>query len=91
MGAFFALARRLLPPRGALLACLFYALSWLVVFISHSLQPEGLMFASELVAVWASSRLARRPTAAPYWIMTAATALAIWQKLPPLTSACSSS
>ena len=47
---FFSLACELLPPIGAGFAALFFALSPLVINISSSLQPEGLMFLFYLLA-----------------------------------------
>ena len=53
---FFRLALYLLPPNGAVAASLFFALSPLAVRISNTLQPEGLMFLTYILAVLAFIR-----------------------------------
>ena len=52
MFVFFRLALFLLPEKGAIVASLFYILSPLVIGISTSLQPEGLMFLTYLLAAY---------------------------------------
>ena len=55
---FFKLARYLLPEKGAMIASLFFALSPLVINISNSLQPEGLMFLFYIMAAYYFRKMA---------------------------------
>jgi 4-amino-4-deoxy-L-arabinose transferase-like glycosyltransferase len=85
LAIFLALARRLLPWRGALAAGLFFALSPLIVRISNALQPEALMLLAYIAAVYTFIRWldARAPgrEAVGWWLLAAiATALAILAK-----------
>ena len=58
---FAALARRLLPPVGALFATAAYALNPLLLHLATAMQPEPLMLFLSLVAVALSWRWADRP------------------------------
>jgi len=85
LAVFLALARRLLPWRGAIAAGLFFALNPLIVRISNALQPEALMLLAYVGGVYAFLRWldARKPghQAAGWWILAAvATSLAILAK-----------
>jgi len=81
LGLFFQLARSLLPPFGALAASLFFVLSPLVVGISHSLQPEGLMLLCYILAVYAFIRWLDDERSWHYYSLAlGATALAILAK-----------
>lgn len=78
---FFKLARYLLPEKGAIIASVFFVLSPLVIGISNSLQPEGLMFLCYVVAVYFFLRwLDDDSSWMNYGIALAATALAILSK-----------
>jgi 4-amino-4-deoxy-L-arabinose transferase-like glycosyltransferase len=80
LAIFLALARRLLPWRGALAAGLFFALNPLIVRISNALQPEALMLLAYIAGVYAFVRWldARRPGhRADGWWMAAALATSI--------------
>lgn len=57
--AFALLARRLLPPDGALLAVAAFALNPLLVHLGASLQPDGLMLMLAILAVLALERWER--------------------------------
>jgi 4-amino-4-deoxy-L-arabinose transferase-like glycosyltransferase len=77
---FFKLARYLLSETGAVIASLFFALSPLVINISNSLQPEGLMFLAYIVAVYYFLRWLDDDSWRNYGLALAATALAILGK-----------
>jgi 4-amino-4-deoxy-L-arabinose transferase-like glycosyltransferase len=85
LAIFLALARRVLPWRGALAAGLFFALNPLIVRISNALQPEALMLLAYVCGVYAFMRWleARKPgrAAVGWWALAAvATSLAILAK-----------
>lgn len=80
MGIFFQLAQYLLPKLGAITACLFFVLSPLVVRISNSLQPDGLMFLCYILAVYAFIRWIEEDSWKYYGIALIATSLAILAK-----------
>lgn len=77
---FFKLARYLLPEKGAIIASLFFVLSPLVITISNSLQPEGLMFLSYLLAAYFFVRWLDDESWMNYGLALAATALTILAK-----------
>ncbi len=77
---FFKLARYLLPTKGAIISSLFFVLSPLVIGISNSLQPEGLMFCCYLLAAYYFVRWVDDESWKHYGIALAATALAILAK-----------
>jgi len=77
---FFRLALYLLPPNGAVAASLFFALSPLAVRISNTLQPEGLMFLTYILAVLAFIRWLDTGRWRDYALTAAATALTILAK-----------
>ena len=52
MAVFFKLAKYLLPPTGAIAAAIFFAFNPLFTNISNSLQPEGLMLFTYLLAAY---------------------------------------
>jgi hypothetical protein len=79
---FFALARRLLPPWGAVAASLFFILSPLAVRVSNALQPEGLMLLFLLLGVHYFLRWLDEGARSSYWIAIASTAAAILIKAP---------
>ena len=82
MAFFFRLARSLLSPAGAIGAAVFFALSRLVVFISHAIQPEALMFCCYVIAVYAFLRWLEDDSQVHYYTALVATALAILAKAP---------
>ena len=77
---FMALARRMLPPVPAMAAVLFFVLSPLVIGISVSLQPEGLMFLMYLLAVYGFLRWLDYGKWGDFVLTTFATAMAILAK-----------
>jgi 4-amino-4-deoxy-L-arabinose transferase-like glycosyltransferase len=77
---FFKLARYLLPPIGAFIASLFFVLSPVVISISNSLQPDGLMLLWYLTAVYALIRWLDDESAKYFLFAMIATALAILAK-----------
>ena len=77
---FFKLARYLLPEKGAIVASLFFVLSPLVISISNSLQPEGLMFLCYLLAAYFFIRWLDDDSWTNYGFALAATAMAILAK-----------
>jgi hypothetical protein len=77
---FFALARHLLPSVGAIAAGAFFVLSPLAIKISYSLQPEGLMFLSYLLASYAFLRWLDTDSWKYYCTALIATALAVLVK-----------
>jgi len=77
---FFKLARYLLPEKGAMIASLFFALSPLVINISNSLQPEGLMFLFYVLAAYFFVKWIDDGSWANYGLALIATALAILSK-----------
>ncbi len=79
---FFALARRLLPPPGAVAASLFFVLNPLAVRVSNALQPEGLMLLFLLLGVHFFLRWLDEGARSSYWIAIASTAAAILVKAP---------
>ena len=81
MAAFFGLARRLLPPAGAVIASLFFVLSPLAVLVGYSIQPEGLMFCAYLAAAYVFLRWMEDDSARFYWMAVAATAVAVLAKI----------
>lgn len=80
LGLFFQLARHLLSQLGASAASLFFVISPLAVRISNSLQPEGLMLACYLCAVYSFMRWIENGEKKHYWIALASTSLAILTK-----------
>ncbi len=77
---FIKLARYLLSERGAVIATLFFVLSPLVIGISNSLQPEGLMFLAYILAVYFFIRWLDGDSWKNYGLALFATALAILAK-----------
>ena len=77
---FFRLSRYFLPDLGAIASSLFFILSPLAVRMSNRLQPEGLMFASYLLAAYAFIRWLDDNSWKYYCIALFATALAILSK-----------
>jgi 4-amino-4-deoxy-L-arabinose transferase-like glycosyltransferase len=82
MGVFFRLAAYLLPTVGAIFASLFFVLSPLAIKISHSLQPEGLMFFCYILAAYAFIRWIDDNSWKYYAIALFATSLGILAKAP---------
>lgn len=81
---FFALARRLLPPAGAVAAGLVFVLNPLAVRVSNSLQPEGPMLFFCLAAVYAFLRWLESDRWSWYGKALFATAAAVLVKIPAL-------
>ncbi|MGH9334842.1 MAG: ArnT family glycosyltransferase, partial [Vicinamibacteria bacterium] len=79
---FHRFATRLLSEFAASMALLFFALSPLPIHLGSSLQPDGLMFVSYLIAVFAFYRWAAENSRWHYWAAMIATALAILAKAP---------
>jgi len=79
---FFALARRLLPPSGAIVTSLFFVMSPLAVRVSNALQPEGLMLLFLLLGVYYFLRWLDEGARSFYWLSIASTAAAILIKAP---------
>lgn len=77
---FIKLARYLLSETGAVIATLFFVLSPLVIGISNSLQPEGLMFLAYILAVYFFIRWLDDDSWKNYGLALLATALAILAK-----------
>lgn len=77
---FFKLARYLLAEKGAIIASLFFVLSPLVISISNSLQPEGLMFLSYILAAYYFVLWLDDDSWMSYGLALGATALAILAK-----------
>lgn len=77
---FFKLAGYLLPEKGALVAALFFVLSPLVISISSSLQPEGLMFLCYILAAYFFVRWLDDESRKNYGLAMATTALALLAK-----------
>jgi 4-amino-4-deoxy-L-arabinose transferase-like glycosyltransferase len=82
LAVFFRLARYLLPGVGAVAAAAFFALSPLVIRISKSLQPDGLMFLCYLLAAYAFIRWIESDSWKYYFIALVSTAIAILAKAP---------
>ncbi|MEO6393612.1 MAG: glycosyltransferase family 39 protein [Pyrinomonadaceae bacterium] len=80
LSIFFKLARYLLPDTGAVIASLFFVLSPVVISISNSLQPDGLMFLWYLLAVYAFVRWLDDDSQKYFVLAILATALAILAK-----------
>ena len=80
MVVFFRFTRYLMPDLGAIVASTFFVLSPLVVRISNSLQPEGLMFLCYVLAVYSFVRWIDEDSRKYYWIAMFATSLAILAK-----------
>ena len=80
LGIFFRLAAYLLPPGGAIAASLFFVLSPLAVRISNTLQPDGLMFLTYVLAVYAFVRWLDGGRWRDYTLALLATALTILAK-----------
>jgi 4-amino-4-deoxy-L-arabinose transferase-like glycosyltransferase len=82
MLVFIALARRLLPDAGALVAAAFFALAPLPIRLANALQPEAIMLFFYFAAVWAFDRWLDGNSPAWYWTAAAATAAAVLSKMP---------
>ena len=80
LGAFFLLARWLVPGWGAVAAALFFAVHPLTFEISTSLQPDGIMFACYMVAVLAFLRWQESGSRRAYVLALVGTAGAILAK-----------
>ena len=80
LAVYFSLANDLLPAAGSLAAGLFFATSPLVIRISNSLQPDGLMMLAYLLAAYAFLRWLDQDTRGWFWLATGLTALAILAK-----------
>jgi 4-amino-4-deoxy-L-arabinose transferase-like glycosyltransferase len=80
--AFLALAADVLPPIGVAAAGLFFALSPLAARIANALQPEPIMLACLLVAVFAFLRWTETNARWAYVLAIVSTALAILAKSP---------
>jgi 4-amino-4-deoxy-L-arabinose transferase-like glycosyltransferase len=78
---FFQLARRFLSTTGAIAAALFFALAPLAVFISHALQPEGLMLVCYLAAVHFFTRWLDDEKRTDFLLAMFAAALALLSKI----------
>lgn len=81
LAVFFALARHLLPGSAGIGASLFFVLSPLAVNLSHSLQPDGLMFLFYILAVYAFVRWLEEESWSLYFVALSATACTILAKL----------
>ncbi|GAB4343936.1 MAG: hypothetical protein Kow0037_32370 [Calditrichia bacterium] len=77
---FIQLARDLLPEEGAFWAALAFSVSPLVVYISNTLQPEGMMLLFYLGSVWSFLRWRKRQSTGWLLLSAAITALAILAK-----------
>jgi len=80
MAIFFKLSRLLLPDLGAVSASVFFLFSPLAIRISDSLQPEGLMFLSYLLAVYSFVQWLETNRRSYYFLALLATALAVLSK-----------
>lgn len=81
MLAVFGLARRLLPPPGALVAAAFFVASPLANLIGYSIQPEGLMNCAYWIAAYAFLRWTDDDRRTYFCLAVGATALAILGKV----------
>ena len=76
------LAEYTMPPPGAALAALFYAVSPLTIRLANAIQPEPLMMMAYVGAVYAFIRWLEEDRWLWYWSCMAFTALAILAKAP---------
>jgi 4-amino-4-deoxy-L-arabinose transferase-like glycosyltransferase len=79
---FAVLARRLLPPAGALFAVAAYAVNPLLLVLSTSIQPEPLLECLTLLTVLLLLRWTDRPSPGRLFAAAAAAAAAMSTKLP---------
>ena len=80
LGVFFRFAVYLLPPVGAIAASTFFVFNPLVINISTSLQPDGLMFLCYILAPFAFVRWLQHGSQKDYCIAMISTAVAILAK-----------
>ncbi|MBS1807125.1 MAG: glycosyltransferase family 39 protein [Acidobacteria bacterium] len=80
--SFYRLARYLLPPVGAIVAFIFFTFNPLLINISTSLQPEGLMFLGYVLAGYFFIRWLDSEAIWHFIVACTATALAILAKAP---------
>jgi 4-amino-4-deoxy-L-arabinose transferase-like glycosyltransferase len=78
------LSRHLLVPFSAFLASLLFALNPMIIRISNSLQPEGLMLLFYILAVYSFIRWLDEGIAKWYWLSILATSLTILVKVNAL-------
>ena len=79
---FYRLARYLLPPVGAIAASIFFTFNPLLINIANSLQPEGIMLLSYLLAGYFFIRWLDNESRRDLLSACAATALTILAKAP---------
>jgi hypothetical protein len=82
LGVYFKLAVYLLPPMGAFAASAFFVFGPLVVNISTSLQPDGLMMFCFVLAAYSFMRWLHDDLPKDYYMAMAITALAVLAKAP---------
>lgn len=82
LGVYFELAVYLLPPIGAFAAAAFIVFSPLIVNISTSLQPDGLMMFCFVLAAYSFMRWLHYDSPRDYYMAMAITALAVLVKAP---------
>lgn len=82
LGVFYQLARYLLPPLGAVAAFAFFTFNPLLINIATSLQPEGLMLLSYLLAGYFFLRWRDSDATRDLVLACVATAMAILAKAP---------
>lgn len=84
LAAFLALARDRLSPLGAGVAGLFYAVNPLAVRVAPEIRPDTLMLLGYVAAVLFFTRWLRGGSRRDQWLALAATAFAVFAKLPAL-------
>lgn len=82
LAVYFKLALYLLPPIGAFAAAAFVVFSPLLVNISTSLQPDGLMMFCFVLAAYSFMRWLQYDLPRDYYMAMAITALAVLAKAP---------
>jgi 4-amino-4-deoxy-L-arabinose transferase-like glycosyltransferase len=82
LGVFLLLAADVLPPIGVAAAGVFFALSPLIARVASALQPEPIMFACLLIAVFAFVRWTETNAWWAYGLAILGTAMAILAKSP---------
>lgn len=80
LGFFIQLARRYLDPFFAIFASLFFAFNPLIVDISTSVQPEGLMMFTYIAAAYFFTRWIDEERTKDFWIAVVCTALTLLAK-----------
>jgi len=82
--AFFALARSVLPPFGALAASAVFVLNPLAVRVSNALQPESLMLFFYVFAAYAFLRWLENESRTWYALALVSTAMVVLVKIPAI-------